>query len=153
MAAFHEQLKKPLQIILADDDKDDREFFGEALKEINISSELTTTVNGQQLMELLNNPNQPKPDIIFLDINMPRKNGKECLREIKNSKTLKDIPCIMFSASNRETDKQDSYHLGADLYVNKPMSFTEMVIVINNIIAINWEEFQPPFRKQNLSQE
>ena len=90
---------KQLNILLAEDDQDDRDFFDNALKGIPIPTHLTTVCDGEQLMEYLYKNSEHLPDVLFLDLNMPRKNGFECLVEIKENEMLKDIPVVMFSTS------------------------------------------------------
>src|SRR4051812_23778728 len=87
--------KEPVKVLLAEDDKDDQEFFSEALDKSKVPSELTTVENGQELVDHLKDPAEPNPDIIFMDINMPGKGGKEALAEIKSDETLKEIPTVM----------------------------------------------------------
>ncbi|MEO5571828.1 MAG: response regulator, partial [Bacteroidia bacterium] len=114
--------KEPVKILLADDDKDDQGFFSEALDAANIPSELTTVKNGQEVIEHLKDPSEPNPDIIFLDINMPFKGGKEALAEIKSDEELKEIPTVMLSTSDDPQDIEESFQQGANLYVRKPNS-------------------------------
>lgn len=83
---------KPLNILLADDDEDDRLFFKEALENIKIKTVVTTVNDGIELMEYLNKSDIKYPDIVFLDLNMPRKNGIQCLEEIRKDKNLKILP-------------------------------------------------------------
>ena len=85
---MHEQLN----FLLADDDTDDRYFFGKALKELSIPSTLTTVEDGEKLMDYLSENSKQLPDVLFLDLNMPCKNGAECLTEIKNDQQLKHLP-------------------------------------------------------------
>ena len=92
-----EQLYTPLNILLAEDDTDDRFFFDKALSELPIATQLTTVHDGEQLMKYLSENLEQLPDVLFLDINMPRKNGYECMSEIKENKLLKDIFVVMFS--------------------------------------------------------
>src|SRR5665647_2218424 len=86
-----------LNILLADDDTDDCIFFKEALRELLLYTNLTTVQDGEQLMQLLTNETNELPHILFLDLNMPRKNGFECLSEIKQNKNLKDLPVVIFT--------------------------------------------------------
>src|SRR5436190_20290480 len=86
-------------ILLADDDKDDCFLFREALSELPVPTNLVTVHDGEQLMSYLTEHAKDLPDVLFLDLNMPRKNGFECLTEIKHTDTLKDLPVIMFSTS------------------------------------------------------
>src|SRR5580704_5402709 len=94
-----EQLEAPLNILLADDDIDDCIFFEEALEECPLSTHFTCVPDGEQLMQLLTNETNGLPHVLFLDLNMPRKNGFECLSELKVDKKLKQLPVIIFSTS------------------------------------------------------
>ncbi len=126
----------PLKILLADDDKDDRLFFSMALKEITIPTKLTTVVDGEKLMDYLSENTDQLPDVIFLDINMPRKNGIECLTEIKQNKKLKDLPLIMFSTSNSRDKIGMVFKNGADVYIHKPSDFSQLKQVISHALPI-----------------
>ncbi|MGZ3921910.1 MAG: response regulator [Bacteroidia bacterium] len=125
-----------LHILLADDDKDDRFLFQEALNEIQYDTELKTVSDGEQLMSYLNEHIDKLPDVLFLDLNMPRKNGFECLSEIKINDQLERLPVIMFSTSyprdmNYEQDMiKMLYKIGAADYIRKPANFTELKEVI-----------------------
>jgi len=115
-----------LHIILADDDIDDRLFFEKALKEIPIPNRLTIVNDGEQLMNYLIENVDHLPDVLFLDLSMPRKTGFECLTEIKESKILKDLPVIMISTSFPRDNKYEQniikmlYSIGAMDYIRKP---------------------------------
>jgi CheY-like chemotaxis protein len=141
---------QPFKVIMADDDRDDQEMFQEALEETKIPTELTTVDNGQELMDNLKDPKEPNPDIIFLDINMPVKDGKECLEEIKQDKELKDIPTVMYTTSTDARDIEDTYKAGADLYVPKPVSFNKLVLIIKKIFSFKWSDLLRPIRKTFL---
>ena len=106
---------KHLNLLLADDDTDDCIFFKEALKEFPLSTHLTTVHNGEQLMQLLTNETNELPHVLFLDLNMPRKNGFECLSEIKLNKKLKQLPVIIFSTSFEQDDVNLLYKNGANI--------------------------------------
>ena len=90
---------EPLRILLADDDNDDCSFFRKALSALSISTELKIVNDGEQLMSELNNKEIKIPDVLFLDLNMPRKTGLECLAEIKRDDRFKDLPVVIFSTS------------------------------------------------------
>jgi CheY-like chemotaxis protein len=94
-----EKQGSPLNILLADDDADDRAFFGQALRQIPIAANLITVNDGEELMEYLSQHAEQLPEVLFLDLSMPRKSGFECLTEMKDNSTLKDIPVVMFSTS------------------------------------------------------
>ena len=132
------QTNEPVNVVLADDDKDDQEIFEDALNEANIPVALATVDNGQQLMDHLKDPSEPNPDIIFLDINMPVKNGKEVLAEIKSDETLNEIPIVMLSTSGHVKDVEDTFTAGANLYVQKPGSFTSLIILLKKIFTLKW---------------
>lgn len=112
-------VKAPLSILLADDDKDDRFFFDKALKSLPFPTQLTTVEDGEQLMNYLSENSDNLPDVLFLDLNMPRKKGSECLLEIKQDPQLKDVPIIIYSTSLHEDVADILYKDGAHYYVHK----------------------------------
>jgi len=130
--------KDPEKILMADDDKDDQELFKEAVSKTNIPAEVTTVDNGKELMKNLKDESQPNPDIIFLDINMPLKNGRECLEEIKNDENLKDIPTVIYTTSTDDKDIKDTFKTGANLYLAKPNSFNALVLLLKKIFTLKW---------------
>lgn len=129
---------EPLKIILAEDDKDDQDLFVEALTATNVPSEITTVENGEQLISVLKDEDEPKPDLIFIDINMPVKGGKETLAEIKSDSELKDIPAVMLSTSNHPGDIEDTFNKGADLYIQKPNSFAGFILILKKVFLLHW---------------
>lgn len=145
---------EPVKVMLADDDKDDQETFGEALRETDISTELTIVDNGQELLNTLKDPSEPNPDIIFLDINMPVKNGNEVLAEIKKDADLKEIPTVMLSTSENVKDVEKSFNAGASLYVRKPYSFKNFILMLKKIFLLKWAGvLLNPLRKTFLLSE
>jgi CheY-like chemotaxis protein len=134
------QQHAPLHILLADDDVDDRFFFDKALKEIPIDTDLVTVYNGEQLMKYLGENTDNLPDLLFLDLSMPRKTGFECLSEIKENMKLKDLPVIMFTTSFtrgidfEENLKNTLYRMGAMDYIRKPGDFKELKQVIHQTL-------------------
>ncbi len=127
-----EQRKPPLSILLADDDADDRSFFENALKEIPIDAELTTVNDGEQLMDYFSKNSEQLPDVLFLDLSMPRKGGFECLTEMQEDVKLKDVPIVMFSTSYTQDFNYEQgmigvlYKLGVQDYIRKPGSVAEL---------------------------
>ena len=117
--AVPDRKNAPLNIILADDDRDDRFFFNKALKKMSLNSELTTVENGEELMTYLIHHSKELPDVLFLDLNMPRKNGYECLSEIKEDETLRHLPVIIYSTHMHEVDSDIFYDMGAHYYIRK----------------------------------
>jgi CheY-like chemotaxis protein len=141
---------KALNILLADDDRDDCSFFKDALDELQLSTSLTVVHDGEQLMQILTNENNELPQILFLDINMPRKNGFECLSEIKQHETLKDLPVIIFSTSLEQEVVNLLYANGARYFIRKPADFalfkeiilhTLKLILQQNNVQPSREEF------------
>lgn len=133
-------------IFLADDDADDRMFFEDALKQLPIPTQLTLSNDG---LELMSNLETVVPDVIFLDLNMPRKNGFQCLEEIRNTPKLKDIPIVIFSTTANEDAVNRTYQLGANYYICKPRSFELLVKAIKTVLTIEkLLKLQPP--KENF---
>lgn len=127
---------KLINILYADDDTDDCIFFKEALKALPVQTNVTTVKDGEELMNYLFAHTDCMPHVLFLDINMPRKNGIECLSEIKQHAKLKDLPVIMFSTSNSKEDISTLFTKGAHVYVHKPSDFVQLIQVINNAIPL-----------------
>lgn len=130
--------KEPVKIILAEDDQDDQELFMEALDATKVPSEVITVENGEELVNTLKDPAEPKPDIVFIDINMPVKGGKEALAEIKSDQELKDIPAVMLSTSNHPKEIEETFNKGANLYVQKPSSFTGFILILKKVFILHW---------------
>ncbi len=126
-----------IQILLADDDADDAYFFAKALKELTIQTELKVAVNGDELMILLKDEKLTLPDVLFLDINMPRKNGIDCLAEIKQITRLKSLPIVMFSTSNDWDKINLLFKTGANVYIHKPNDFQQLKQVIFHALPIS----------------
>ena len=124
---------KPIHIFLADDDDDDTFLFREALDQIQIQVRLEVAENGMELMHSLKS-NRAIPDVIFLDMNMPVKNGLECLQEIRNSDNLKQVPVVILSTSIAKYLLESAHKAGANLYIQKPTSFSDLVTVLKNCL-------------------
>ena len=131
-------------VLLADDDADDRLLFEEALREIDHHTVITTATDGEDLMSILSQ--KPDPSVIFLDLNMPKKNGIECLKEIKNTEGLRNIPVVVYSTSCREESINEMYEHGASYYICKPNNFTKLKNSIQHIFSIGFNKLfdQPP---------
>lgn len=141
---------EPLHILLADDDTDDRTFFEEAFEEVKIKYNITSFNDGVELMEYLNNANNRLPDIIFLDLNMPRKSGLECLKEIRSNQRLKSISVAIYSTSSSEHDIEDTFIAGANVYIKKPNNFVKLKSILSNIIHINWQYINDGLNKDSF---
>ena len=125
-AKDYKPISRKLNIILAEDDRDDRLLFEEVINELPVSVELITFNNGEELLEWLTDDKNQLPDALFLDLNMPRKNGFAALGEIKRNTKLQDLPVIIFStATNNEMIKQ-VFKDAAHYYIRKPANFWEL---------------------------
>ena len=123
-----------VKIMIADDDEDDCLFFMDALGELNVSASTACVSNGAELMDVLSRVSfESLPDILFLDLNMPLKNGLECLVEIRNNKTFDKLPIIIFSTSSQKEAVEAAYEHGATFYLKKPDSFHKLKDALNNI--------------------
>lgn len=142
----------PLQILLADDDQDDCSLFKDALDELPVLAELTFVHDGDQLMQLLNKLER-FPNLIFLDLNMPRKNGLQTLKEIKGNERLKHLSVIMFSTSFQKNVVDVLYTHGAQFYIRKPNEFSELKHSIMEALTLSAElnYLQPSKEKFVLS--
>ena len=108
-----------------------------------------TAKDGSQLMNMLN-ASESLPDIIFLDLNMPGKNGKKCLEEIRGNKKFAKVQVVIYSTSVSKKDIDDTFSLGANLYIRKPNTFKELTEVIKKVFAIDWDEYKPKTHKENF---
>ena len=134
----------PLNVLLADDDKDDRFFFDRALKALPIPTQLLTVEDGEKLMDYLVKNFDQLPDVLFLDLNMPRKNGSECLEEIKLNDKLKQLPVIIYSTSLHE-DVADLLHKnGAHYYIRKSNQPELKKILLRVLNLITEKKFVRP---------
>ncbi|MEI7582065.1 response regulator [Runella sp.] len=131
---------RQLHLLLADDDSDDREMFQEALSEVPIAAKLTEVKDGEKLMQWLNQPAEQLPDLLFLDLNMPRKNGHECLEEIKRNPQLQSMLVVIFSTTINTLNVDIFYNNGAHYYIQKPSSFEHLIHVIEQMLHLPEEK-------------
>jgi CheY-like chemotaxis protein len=122
-----------MTILYVDDDFDDRAFVAEAFREIDPAISCLTACDGVQALRTLNNAVQ-LPDFIFLDINMPVMNGKECLEKLKNDERFRTIPVVMYSTTTDPSEIDFYYKLGAMSFVKKPHSFTQLCSALSNFL-------------------
>lgn len=138
-------------ILLADDDTDDREFFQDALSIISSGIDLQTAENGLGLLHLLL-VEDVRPDIIFLDLNMPVKNGYETLLEIRQNEQVKDIPVVICSTSLHREAASELYDIGASLYIVKPNGFVPLMDILKRVITLDWKNFRRPSKQDFILQ-
>lgn len=127
-------------IFLSDDDTDDCSLFSEALSEVQSEANLTIATDGVRLMQALNDFRTPQPEVIFLDLNMPRKNGFECLDEIRKSPKFMNIPVVIFSTSANADVVDRTFRQGANLYVTKPASYSLLKKTLAFILSIDRDQ-------------
>jgi CheY-like chemotaxis protein len=129
---------RPFTILLADDDEEDRELTRDALQDARLANEMRFVVDGQDLMDYLKrvgayadpSADAPRPGIILLDLNMPKKDGREALAEIKGDPALRRIPVVVLTTSKDEEDVFRTYDLGVSSFITKPVTFAGLVDVM-----------------------
>jgi len=140
-------LGQPIVILMADDDADDRMLAKEALEESRVINDLRFVEDGEALMDYLNRRGKfadaetsPRPGLILLDLNMPKKDGREALKEIKDDPELRRIPIVVMTTSQAEEDIFRSYDLGASSFITKPVTFDRLVELMKTL-GNYWVEF------------
>ncbi len=142
--------KDKIHILLADDDEDDRLFFNDAFEEIKIQTQVNFVHDGVQLMNYLTQSDALLPDVLFLDLNMTKKTGKECLEEIKTNPLLKDLIIAIYSTSSSEEDIEDTFVQGANIYIQKPSDFEALKKILNEVITLNWHIHTSGLNRDNF---
>lgn len=127
-------------ILLVDDDPDDQDLFQEAVSELDSSIQCLRAYHGEEALELLQSAASPRPELIFMDLNMPRMNGRACLRKLKENADLKDIPVIIYSHSRREEERRELFELGAGHFISKPMYYNEMRQAIAEVLEMDFSK-------------
>ena len=135
-----------ITILMADDDEDDRMMSMDALREARLANDLHFVEDGEELMDYLHCRgkytdcnNAPRPGLILLDLNMPKKDGREALKEIKSDPSLRGIPIVVLTTSKAEEDILRTYDLGVNSFITKPVSFEGLVTVMKTL-AEYWFE-------------
>ena len=142
---------KPITILLADDDPDDRLLTRHAMEENRLANDLRCVEDGEELMEYLQRQGRysdpdssPRPGLILLDLNMPKKDGREALREIKASPYLRQIPVVVLTTSKAEEDIYRTYDLGVNSFITKPVTFEGLVQVMKTVSRYWFEIVELP---------
>jgi len=141
--------KEYINIALADDDEDDRFFFTEAFEDLKIKNKVSTFKDGIELMEFLEESSL-LPDLLFLDLNMPKKSGIECLKEIKSNLKFSEIIIAIYSTSSSEEDVENTFVLGANIYIKKPNDFEKLKKVLSEVVTTNWQYETSGLNKENF---
>lgn len=139
-----------IHILLADDDEDDRLFFMDAFGEMKIRTKVRTVNDRVELIQHLTKPNIILPHVLFLDLNMPLKNGMECLKEIKTNNRFKDIAIAIYSTSASEEDIEHTFVNGANVYIKKPSDFDTLKKILSEVITINWQYHTSGLNRDNF---
>ena len=128
---------RPVHILMADDDDDDRDATRKAFARHRLANEFATVGDGEELLAYLRRQHPyeraPRPGLILLDLNMPRKDGREALREIKADPKLRHIPVVVLTTSSEEEEIIRSYDLGANSYITKPVNFEALVLALGTL--------------------
>ena len=134
------QMRTPVTILMADDDEEDRMMTKEAWENAKLANDLRFVNDGEELMDYLKHRGEyadvvssPSPGLILLDLNMPKKDGREALREIKAAAELRRIPIVVLTTSKAEEDIIRSYDLGANSYITKPVTFEGLVSIVKEL--------------------
>ena len=139
-----------LHVLLADDDEDDRLFFKDAFEELKIQTKVKFVHDGMQLMDYLLHPETILPNILFLDLNMPKMSGHECLSEIKKNDSLKDLIVAIYSTSSSEEDIEDTFVKGENIYIKKPNEYNSVKKIISEVITLNWQYHTSGLNRDNF---
>lgn len=131
-----------ITIFYTDDDEDDLSIFADAVESLQKKIKLQTYTGGEKLLNAIYNP-PPTPNVVFLDLNMPGKNGFDVLTELRNNEERTDIPVIIFSTSNEPGIIEKCRVLGASLFITKPVLMKDIINSINHALEIDWKNFVP----------
>lgn len=133
------EMAEPITILMAEDDADDRLLARDAMEESRLGNRFHVVEDGQELMDYLNRAGKyatadaPRPGLILLDLNMPRKDGRQALREIKSNPDLRRIPVVILTTSKTEEDILRAYDLGANSFITKPVTFDRLVEIVRTL--------------------
>jgi CheY-like chemotaxis protein len=137
-----------LNVLFVDDDADEYYLFNEAIEQSEQQVKMTRAKDGNDLMKILSTGNHP--DIIFMDLNMPYKDGLETLMELKSSSAFQNIPVIIFSTTSNSSQINTCYEQGANMYVVKPESFDQITSMVNKVFALDWKAKASPTSFSNF---
>jgi CheY-like chemotaxis protein len=129
-------------ILIVDDDEDDIDFLREAIDKVDNSIRCISAMDGEYALRLLLNEDLHPPDYIFLDLNMPRLGGKQCLSRIKNVPRLSEIPVIIYTTSKLKGDMMETMKLGSVYFLTKPTKLSDLIEYVSNVLQHKWELIQ-----------
>ncbi|RZJ70381.1 response regulator [Flavobacterium sp.] len=138
------------KIIFTDDDADDRDFFNEAFSELDLKGELRTFSDGKELMDHLK-ASELVPDVVILDLNMPRKSGFECINEIRQDERFSKTSIAVYSTSSSDKDIEATFKSGANVYIKKPSDYSMLKKIIRAVLVTDWSNYDnSPHRESYL---
>ncbi len=140
----------PLFILLADNDEVDRILFTDAFSELKINTIVQTVNNGIELMKWLNEKGALLPQLLFLDLNMPIKNGLQCLKEIRSNEILKNISVVIYSTSDNQKDIEETFLNGANVYITKPSDFNTLKQVLEKTVLTAYQYQKGDMKRENF---
>lgn len=138
------------EVILVDDDADDRFLFQEAFEELKVATDLRLFSDGQEFIDHLESGLEKLPQLIFLDLNMPIKNGIECLRFIRKSDVLNEIFVAIYSTSSAEKDVEDTFINGANIYIKKPNEYNLLMRLIDKVVKMAFQNTNANLNRNNF---
>jgi CheY-like chemotaxis protein len=141
---------EPLLIVLVDDDEADRLLFIDIFSELKLKTIVETFNNGVELMQSLNEKETLLPHLLFLDLNMPLKNGLQCLKEIRSNEKLKNISVAIYSTSNNQKDIEETFLNGANLYITKPSDFNTLKKVLEKAVMMAYHYEKEDLRREHF---
>lgn len=132
-------MKNKVTLFIIDDDEDDRKLFIDAATEVDENIQCTAAGDGQEALKMLKNELNPLPDYIFLDLRMPRINGKQCLEEIRKDERLKHIPVFIYTTSREVAESIELKKLGAVHFISKPTNPEDIYYILSVTLEANWQ--------------
>lgn len=146
----YDQDHKPLHVLLVDDDEDDSQLLREAIHSYKTNLALHSIADGEELMSYLTLCNGNTPDLIFMDLNMPRKNGMECLVEMRTDTSLNNTVIAIYSASSSKKEVDNAFLAGANIFITKPNTYEALKKVVADVLSINMLYSSPAMRKEHF---
>jgi response regulator RpfG family c-di-GMP phosphodiesterase len=134
-----QQLEEELNVLMAEDDIDDFEILADAISKVPVKIVLSRAENGDVLMKLIH---EKIPDLLFLDIILPQRDGRDCIREIRSDKKFDSLPIIVYTSLKDLDTIEFCYRWGTNLFVHKPQSYSDIAHIVRKIFAINWKKLQ-----------
>ena len=131
-------MSKVRKILIVDDDSDDQVLLIEALRDLDATTKFQTATNGHHALELLHSSLHELPDLVFLDLNMPRMNGIQFLLEVKQRQELRAVRVIIYSTSSDQKDMAETARLGAEHFITKPTGLSELKLKLRSLLTHEW---------------